>query len=235
MITRIQAGISEIFSSLQGEGTHMGERHIFLRFENCNIHCGYCDELGKPGTKFDLGEAVSTISKLENEFGPHSYVSLTGGEPLLYHTFLSELCPLLKESGFRLYLETNGILWQALEKTIRWMDVIAMDLKPASVTHEKSFVEDHRKFLQIAKTKEAFIKIILSREIVDDEFLELCAVVREVYPAAPVILQPISTDQCEGHEDPVLMQKLMELQRAGRQMELDVRILPRLHRILKIR
>jgi len=235
MTAKIQAGISEIFSSLQGEGTHMGERHIFLRFEHCNIHCGYCDELGKPGTKLDQEEVLSSILKLEHEFGPHSFVSLTGGEPLLYYSFLSEIAPTLKEKGLRLYLETNGILWQALEKTIQWMDVIAMDLKPASVTGEKSFVEDHRKFLQIAKAKETFIKIVSSREIVDDEFLELCSIVREVHSSAPVILQPISTEVCEGHEDPVLMQKLTELQKAGRQMELDVRILPRLHKILKIR
>ena len=46
--TAEKARISEIFSSLQGEGTHVGERHIFIRFEECNIHCTYCDELGKP-------------------------------------------------------------------------------------------------------------------------------------------------------------------------------------------
>ncbi len=213
----------------------MGERHIFLRFEQCNIHCGYCDELGKPGVKLDADEALSTIQKLETESGPHSFVSLTGGEPLLYQAYLQNICPILKEKGFSLYLETNGVLWQALEKTIQWMDVIAMDMKPASVTHEKSFLEEHRKFLRVSKAKETFIKIILSREIIDDEFLELCSIVREIHPKAPVILQPISTLECEGHEDPVLMQKLSELQKAGRQMELDVRILPRLHRILKIR
>lgn len=213
----------------------MGERHIFLRFEHCNIHCDYCDELGKPGIKLSTADVFASIQKLESEYGPHSFVSLTGGEPLLYQSFLQDMCPILKESGLLLYLETNGILWQALEKTIQWMDVIAMDMKPSSVTHEKSFLEEHRKFLRLAKEKETFVKIILSREIADDEFLELCSIVREVHPKAPVVLQPISSESGEGHEDGVLMQKLTELQRAGRQMELDVRILPRLHKILKIR
>ena len=173
MSTKIQAGISEIFSSLQGEGTHLGERHIFLRFEHCNIHCDYCDELGKPGTKLECDEVVANICKLEEEYGPHSFVSLTGGEPLLYQNFLNEICPALKANGLHLYLETNGILWQALQKTIQWMDVIAMDMKPASVTHEKSFSEEHWKFLQIAREKETFIKMVLSNEINDNEFLEL--------------------------------------------------------------
>src|SRR3990167_6666766 len=110
------AAVSEIFSSLQGEGTHLGERHLFLRFEACNIHCEYCDELGKPGSDFDLNTVVEKLIEADREFGPHAYISLTGGEPLLYVSFLKELMPRLKEHGFKLYLETNGILWKALEQ-----------------------------------------------------------------------------------------------------------------------
>ena len=94
------AAISEIFSSLQGEGTHLGERHLFLRFETCNIHCEYCDELGKPGYDFNLDSAIESLKRLDNESGPHSYVSLTGGEPLVYLSFLKQLLPRLKGIGY---------------------------------------------------------------------------------------------------------------------------------------
>src|SRR3990167_3651268 len=116
------AAISEIFSSLQGEGTHLGERHLFLRFEACNIHCEYCDELGKHGYDFDLDSTVESLKHIDKDLGPHSYVSLTGGEPLLYTSFLKSQLPRLKEIGFRTYLETNGILWKVLREVIAWSD-----------------------------------------------------------------------------------------------------------------
>ncbi len=228
------AQISEIFSSLQGEGTHLGERHLFLRFEACNIHCEYCDELGKPGFDFDVDSVGQKLIEAEREYGPHAYVSLTGGEPLLYVSFLKPLIPKLKEHGFRIYLETSGILWKALEQVIDFTDVVAMDLKPASVTKERSFIEEHERFLQIALQKETFIKIICSKEIDLNEFNELCKMVAQINKHVPVILQPISAE-VEGHDDPELMRLLGELQTLALGILSDVRIVPRLHKILKIK
>lgn len=248
-----EARISEIFSSLQGEGTHLGERHIFVRFEECHIHCQYCDELDKPAWLMPFEDVMENILRLEKEEGPHAFVSLTGGEPLLYLNFLRPLLLRLKAEGMRTYLETNGILWQALEEVIGWCDVIAMDLKPASVTKNRSFFTEHRRFLELARSKETFIKIILSKEIDIQEFQALISLVQELAPKTPVILQPVSRGEArlaptldeapplplaesviEGHEDPELMQLLAELQRLAGRMVPDVRIMPRLHRILKI-
>ncbi len=233
MINQV-AAISEIFSSLQGEGTHMGERHLFVRFETCNIHCEYCDELGKPGYDFDLDSAVESLKRLDKESGPHSYVSLTGGEPLLYVSFLKPLLPRLKQIGFRTYLETNGILWKALEQVMDWTDVVAMDVKPASVTKERSFLKEHEQFLKIAIKKEVFIKMVCSKEIDLSEFKELCEMIGRVDEDIPLILQPIS-GETEGHEDSELMRLLGELQTVGFGILKSVRILPRFHKILKIR
>ena len=47
-------------------------------------------------------------------------------------------------------------------------------------------------------------------------------------------MQPIS-GEIEGHEDPELMRLLGELQVIGLGILKDVRIVPRLHKILKIR
>ena len=35
--------VSEIFSSVQGEGPHVGERHLFIRFCGCHRACQFCD------------------------------------------------------------------------------------------------------------------------------------------------------------------------------------------------
>ncbi len=232
--TANQARISEIFSSLQGEGTHVGERHIFIRFEECHMHCQYCDELEKVGTSWRLEEVVREVRRLEEANGPHAYVSLTGGEPLLYLTFLKPLMIQLKAQGFRIYLETSGVLWKALEEVIGWCDCVSMDLKPSSVTKEKNFYEEHEQFLKIAKDKETLIKMVLSREIDIQEFDQLIGIVAKVAPKIPVILQPISTD-IEGHEDPALMDLLNHLQRSALQKVQRVMIVPRFHKILNIR
>lgn len=231
-----QARISEIFSSLQGEGTHLGEKHIFIRFEECHMHCTYCDELDKVGKLMSLDAVIDQVRCLETEEGPHSFVSLTGGEPLLYLAFLKPLIKRLKEEGLRVYLETSGVLFKALSEVIDDCDCVAMDMKPASVTNEKNFYDEHREFLKIVEThrKEVFVKMVLSKEILLEEFDELIKIVRLQNPEIPVVLQPISGDG-EGHEDAKLMKMLGELQRHAARGVKRVAIVPRFHKILKIR
>lgn len=231
-----QARISEIFSSLQGEGTHLGEKHIFIRFEECHMHCTYCDELEKVGKLMSLDAVIDQVRLLEAEEGPHAFVSLTGGEPLLYLPFLKPLIKRLKEEGLRIYLETSGVLAKALAEVIEDCDCIAMDMKPASVTKEKNFYEEHREFLKIIEThrKEVFVKMVLSKEILLEEFDELIRIVHLQNSEIPVVLQPISGDG-EGHEDAKLMKMLGELQRHAARTVKRVAIVPRFHKILKIR
>ena len=212
----------------------MGERHIFIRFEECHMHCQYCDELDKVGAVMSLQDVLAEVRRLEREFGPLSFISLTGGEPLLYLIFLKSLMAHLKAEGFKLYLETSGVLWRALREVVGWCDCIAMDMKPASVTKEKNFYEEHRRFLEIAKPRETLIKIVVSKEIDFDEFDALVEIAAETAPEVPLILQPISTDK-EGHEDPELMILLSELQRKALRRLSRVSIVPRFHKILNIR
>jgi len=234
--TADKARISEIFSSLQGEGIRMGEKHIFVRFEECHIHCKYCDELGKAGTDWDSQSVLSEIEKLEAAHGPHAFVSFTGGEPLLYTPFLIPLMSRLKEKGFSIYLETDGLLTKALSCVIGFCDCIAMDFKPSSVTGEKSFEDEHRTFLRAAREsgRQTFIKVVVSKELDLGEFQRLVKVAAEEFSEAPFILQPLS-GEIEGHEDPELMALLMHLQKDTRKHLSDVRILPRMHKILGLR
>ena len=44
----MQVGISEIFSSVQGEGKYVGCRQLFIRLIGCNMDCPYPS--GKNGT-----------------------------------------------------------------------------------------------------------------------------------------------------------------------------------------
>jgi organic radical activating enzyme len=226
--------ITEIFSSLQGEGPRMGERHIFIRFEACHMACAYCDETGKQGRKMSLAAILREVEKLKKKNGPHTCVSLTGGEPLLYADFLPSLCRSLRKKKFLVLLETSGILWRQLSKVVRDCDIIAMDLKLPSVTRQKEFLEEHRKFLAIARRKETYIKIVLSGKADIREYEKHLRMVAAVAPETPVFLQPMSHAK-RVYPDPALMRFLDKLQRIGAKQLPDVRVGIQLHKILNIR
>jgi organic radical activating enzyme len=229
-----RAGITEIFSSLQGEGPRMGERHIFIRFEACHMACAYCDEAGKKAREMSLAGVLKEVTRLEKKSGPHACVSLTGGEPLLYADFLKILCPALKKRKFRILLETSGVLWRQLLKVIEACDVIAMDLKLPSVTRQKGFLEDHRKFLKIAKKKEIYIKVVISKDVNRREYEKHLRMAAQAAPRAPVFLQPVSCGK-KVSPDPALMRLLDQLQRTGAKRLFDVRVGIQLHKLLNVR
>ncbi|MFA5160304.1 MAG: 7-carboxy-7-deazaguanine synthase QueE [Candidatus Omnitrophota bacterium] len=229
-----RARITEMFSSLQGEGPRMGERHLFIRFEACHMACAYCDETEKKAKEMSLAAILNEVAKLERKSGPHTCVSLTGGEPLLYADFLKLLCPALKKRRFRILLETSGVLWQQFAKVVGACDVIAMDLKLSSVTRQKEFLEEHRKFLKLARRKEIYIKVVVSKNVDLREYDKHLRMVAQVAPHTPVFLQPMSRGK-KVYPDPALMRFLDELQRTGAKRLSDVRVGIQLQKLMNIR
>ena len=212
----------------------MGERHIFIRFEACHMACAYCDEMGKKAREMSLKDILDQVTKLEREAGPHTCVSLTGGEPLLYPNFLKLLCGALKKRKFRILLETSGVLWRQLSGVIKVCDVVAMDLKLPNVTRQRKFLVEHRKFLELAKRKEIYIKVVISKEVDRREYNEHLRMVAQVAPHAPVFLQPMSRGK-RVYPDPALMRLLNELQRIGARRLSDVRVGIQLHKLMNVR
>jgi len=97
--------LMEDFYTIQGEGYHSGKPAYFARIGGCDVGCSWCDVKESwnaaiwPLTPTD--EIVSKISSCICRS-----VVITGGEPLMYT--LDYLCARLKESGFKLFLETSG-------------------------------------------------------------------------------------------------------------------------------
>ena len=148
--------IKEIFESIQGEGPYIGVNQLFIRFSSCNLHCEYCDTDFKTDLKeYNIEDLLCEINKYENI---HS-VSLTGGEPLIESDFLYEL---LKNVNKKIYLETNGTLYENLKKVIDYIDIVSMDIKLPSTTKMKPHWEEHAKFIdkiyRNSKRKRTFFK-----------------------------------------------------------------------------
>ncbi|MBI4055294.1 MAG: 7-carboxy-7-deazaguanine synthase QueE [Elusimicrobia bacterium] len=183
--------VVEIFSSLQGEGPWVGERQIFIRFGGCNLHCDYCDEPHTipldAGREMCLGEIQNHVLGLQAR-RLHSWVSLTGGEPLLQAARLGSLLPWLKEQGLRVYLETNGTLSRALACVLEWVDVVAMDLKLPSATERECWLP-HEDCLKLAG-KKAFVKVVLTEASQEGEWERVLKLVSGVTPVPTLILQP---------------------------------------------
>ena len=96
--------VTEIFFSIQGEGTRAGRPCVFVRFTGCDLRCRYCDTTyafhgGEDRTREEILAEVARY--------PSKLVLLTGGEPLLQKE-LPALAQDLLDRGYEVTVETHG-------------------------------------------------------------------------------------------------------------------------------
>ncbi|MBF0522540.1 MAG: 7-carboxy-7-deazaguanine synthase QueE [Candidatus Omnitrophica bacterium] len=223
------AKITEIFTSIQGEGPYVGVKQVFVRFAGCHIDCAWCDTPFKndPGKEYSAEQLQQEIASL-NCVGCHS-LSLTGGEPLLQKDFLKEILPVIKRMKFKVYLETNGILYEELTKLISGIDIIAMDFKLPSSAKAGVFWKEHEEFLKIAHRKEVFVKAVISRDTEEEDIRKTVKIMASVDPSILLVLQPNALD------GKVVVRKCIQYQKACLKKLSDVRIIPQMHKVLGIR
>ena len=107
--------ISEIFYSLQGEGTLVGVPSVFIRLAGCPLRCRWCDT--KYAWDFGAGEDLGPAQIVEKvATWPCRHVVLTGGEPLVGsddapRPGLADLTGRLKALGKHVTIETAGLLF----------------------------------------------------------------------------------------------------------------------------
>jgi len=242
------AHIVELFSSIQGEGLLVGLRQIFLRFYGCNLSCNYCDtEInqvppfcrmeGTPGRR-DFIDAANPVSldrlvMLLGSWGRgwpgiHHSISITGGEPLLNLETLLEWLPELRKFH-PIYLETNGVLHEALSQLIMMLDYIGMDIKLPSTSGCTDLWECHRDFLRIAAKKNVFVKIVISDATEEWEIERASSTVAAINRDIPVILQPVTLSNGSIGISPF---RMLEFQEIASSFVTEVRIIPQTHKFI---
>jgi 7-carboxy-7-deazaguanine synthase len=96
--------VNEIFHSVQGEGTRVGVRCVFVRLTGCHLRCTHCDTR----YAFDEGDWMTLDEILERVRAYDcSTVEVTGGEPLLQPGAYS-LMARLADKFETVLLETSG-------------------------------------------------------------------------------------------------------------------------------
>lgn len=220
------AKISEIFSSVQGEGPYLGSKQIFVRFYGCNLSCKFCDTKPKSFSQQTLEDVLDKIRKQTQ----NNFISITGGEPLLQSSFLKELLKILKQERNKIYLETNGTLVCELESVINSVDIVSMDFKLPSSTASESFFSQHKKFLMLAKKKEVFVKAVITDTTTLEDLDISVNIIKEIDKTITFILQPDTNQLSHG-----LFRTMADFRtRASRQLD-NVRIIPQMHRLVGLR
>lgn len=146
--------ISEIFYSLQGEGTLTGLPMTFVRFAFCPWRCSWCDSVytwaasdtrmgGLPvlddaqrhqALKAAVGvEELSTSTIVERVLAyPSSWICITGGEPLSQPKGFKELVYALKDHSLSLEVETSGLIPLPEDDLFNTVDSWVVDVKTPS-------------------------------------------------------------------------------------------------------
>jgi 7-carboxy-7-deazaguanine synthase len=152
-----QLKIFEIFYSLQGESSRVGLPTIFIRLSGCPMRCHYCDTAYafQGGSMMTIDEIIKTIKKYDT-----SYVTVTGGEPLVQKEVLS-LLKVLADQNYEVSLETGGGL------SIKEVDPrikIILDIKTPESGEEK---KNHWDNLNLIHSKDEIKFVLCSREDYD--------------------------------------------------------------------
>jgi len=232
----MKAPISEIFSSIQGEGILIGRRQIFIRFSGCNLDCRYCDTLNSKDKNFGgLLTTTDVVNKINKLMTPdlHS-ISFTGGEPTLYFEFINEVISKIniKNNKIKSLLETNGSLYREIN-LINGIDYASVDIKlPEHFnTINTDIFENELKSIELLIKKKVIVycKLVVlpSTRIddVEDIVMRLSEII--VNDCVPLIIQPSSPIvHWKGNE-----KKILELsETCGKYVE--VLIIPQVHKCI---
>lgn len=134
--------LTEIFYSVQGEGTFTGTPAVFVRLAGCNLSCAFCD------TDYSLKFVASTedvIKMVRDAGGDCPMVILTGGEPLA-QAGVVELIDALRKDGRRVHIESNGTIATELPPDV-WLTVSPkerVDRRMAARANEVKLIVDRR-------------------------------------------------------------------------------------------
>jgi 7-carboxy-7-deazaguanine synthase len=134
--------LSEIFYSIQGEGTWTGTPAVFVRLAGCNLACDFCDTDYSMKSIATIDDVVASVRDIG---GDCPMVILTGGEPLA-QAETPALIAALQRDGRRVHVESNGTIYTDLPEDV-WLCVSPkerVDPRMARRANEAKLIVDER-------------------------------------------------------------------------------------------
>jgi len=203
--------VSEIFYSIQGEGSQIGIPTVFVRLFGCNLRCQWCDTMyaveGDDYSELSFSELIrkSLLYNCKN-------ICITGGEPLTQEKAVTKITEYLIQEKKNIILETAGHL-EPPKIFDNKNTVVSMDCKcPSSGMNHKSNIS----ILRALKKKDQ-IKFVIANE---DDYKFAIETIRRSNFKAQIIFQPEAKSSLLKLTEKILNDKL------------NVRVLPQLHKDL---
>ena len=234
---KARARVSEIFTSIEGEGIFVGKKTMFIRLSGCHLKCRWCDtKYALPldsGTDYQIDEIKDLIIK---ELRPFTYkVNFTGGEPLLQAEAIIELADFIKkQTNLKTYMESSCFDSELFSKVLPYIDICKIEFK----TDDSNVVEDEEydnlllneiRCLELAveSNKATYIKIVVTNSTNLESFKNLVyKISKRIKPSDILgfIIQPSF-----GIDQPTV-NKLLDTYDIVEPMFPEVRIIPQLHK-----
>ncbi len=214
---------------------------VFVRLQGCNLRCHYCDTSWsweeKPTCRIQTDHGFQevqnpvSVEHLTNYLSryPESHLTFTGGEPLLQAPFIENV---LRQTTHKILIETNGTVDNIPSFLINRVDFWSVDLKLPSLSGETLW-NVHRNFLrQLAHSKQIFLKVVFAPNSPLEEIYQALEIAKECaqkHPSLILVFQPLSNGKeiNTGANFKTIMQ-------IAEKSELDIRIIPQIHKILNM-
>lgn len=115
-----------------------GEIATILFTKGCNMKCSFCHNSSIASGSGSNYRDKDIFNKLMERKNKIDHIVISGGEPTIYDHDLIRFMIRLKNSGFKIKLDTNGLRPDVIEQIIRLniADYIAMDIKTILIPSE---------------------------------------------------------------------------------------------------
>lgn len=239
--TQDRVRLSEVFTSIEGEGVLFGTKTMFVRLAGCPLKCHWCDTgYAIPmdsGTEHSVDEVKEMIAR---NLQQNTYkVNFTGGEPLAQAEAVAELARFVRKKGTRTYLESACYDSARFARVLPHIDIckIEFKLRDARAVDERNYstlLKNELECLRIAvrARKKPYIKVVVTNSSDPSEFREL---VGRIFDAArPSSIAGFIIQPSHGIDEPSL-ERLFAFYDAVYPLYAGVRVVPQMHKAIGAR
>lgn len=247
-----RAPLIELFWSVQGEGRFVGEGMAFLRVATCPLRCSYCDTThsytaaaefvvhdgagerreANPASSARAADLVRSLRPQLHRTTPR--LSITGGEPLVFPSFVEAVGQQLRPDGWRIHLESAAIDAEALRRCGAQVDHLSADYKLPETIGGQDHGASHLACCEVALSNGASVdvKIVLTASVAEASLRRALERLQPVRERILLVLQPVTP--CLYEVEPLPQAALSSAVEQATAAGFDLRVLPQVHKMLKV-